>query len=534
MKSLNEILFEGAFDYAAGGYDLGSTIEKDSTKNILETYGNGNYKVTFLKDGSCKIKGRLIISKYPGESLNIKCKEFNGRLTIENCPNLTSLKGGLFDNSVVFKGSLTINQCPSLESLDGIPSMIDGDLTITNCKKIKDFGSCDAVLGGVMWMNNGKKYTPEQIAQKISVVCPILCSTENIESNIEESMIDESLNNPWLQKLADQLKKYPYNDAHSWQEPNYRYTNIDDIFYNRTMGKRIYSEIDSNQVYEFDLKNADEKKEFDKILFATYNSRGNTTGMEADMILVFDKSINAFVWGVGEKCNIRGYQGQVVRYFTLPHKDKSTYSNEFIYKTEVRDKFNKLSHNEIAIVISTNTETGVNARNQMMRDRASARLGSITPGDAEQYADIAKENIRRYKQIIATNRAKKKNDKYEKLSNDVDSIMQRAFKLSNDVIKNPKKYDGQKYSLTNFFNWLRDEQRINPNYKPWKSGGGSPYYGDNGLMYCFRNFIDYYMDVFGKDESAVRTSDTEYLEKAAERLQKAIDTADAKLKQFGF
>ena len=400
MKDLTEILSEGAFDYAEGGLDLGAGVEKDSTANFLSTYGKGNYKVLYLKDGSCKITGRLLISKCPDEAIYIKCKEFKGRLTIENCPNLKSLKNGLFDKMYVFKGSIAINQCPSLESLEGLPSMIDGDLDITNCKKLKDFGSVESVLGSVMWMNNGKRYTEDQIKSKLSVIQEIMCSEEDVEANIEESLVNESFNNPWLQKLAAQLKKYPYDASRSWENPKLYNLKMDDLFYNVGSGRRVLSEISGDEVLVFNPRNPDEKKEMDKIIYTTYSARSDASGFIADLMLVFDKKLNAFTWGVGYRGKVRGNQSEMVKYFKLPNSENDRHEPDMIYKTDVRRMFDNLAANEIVIAIGKFGGTGVSARWDVMSNRDKARQGMIRPGDAEQYQRVFHKEKCRHKQIF--------------------------------------------------------------------------------------------------------------------------------------
>ena len=142
MKTLKDILVEGLFDMA-DMEGLNKEIDKDIQKAFLSQC-KGKYNIINFKDGSCRINGKLIIT---GKEINdgylreFKCRDFNGALIIENCPNLTSLKDSFLSKIIVFKGSLTINQCPALESLDGIPQMIDKDLTVSiipGCRNLQN------------------------------------------------------------------------------------------------------------------------------------------------------------------------------------------------------------------------------------------------------------------------------------------------------------------------------------------------------------------------------------------------------------
>ena len=217
MKTIKEIskniipLTEGIFDID-GDDRLNKSIESDSTKAFLDSC-KGNFTPVFFKDGSVRINGKLIISKLNTDKIYFNCKDFHGTLIIENCPKLETLEGSFLEKIAVFDGSITINQCPSLISIKGLPGLIKGSLSITNCKKLKSIDGIDSVFGNLYWSGNGKKYTQDTLREKISVIKNIFCGVDGVDANVNEGFVNEAFNNQWLQKLASQLKKYPYKET---------------------------------------------------------------------------------------------------------------------------------------------------------------------------------------------------------------------------------------------------------------------------------------------------------------------------------
>ena len=60
------------------------------------------------------------------------------------------------------------------------------------------------------------------------------------------------------------------------------------------------------------------------------------------------------------------------------------------------------------------------------------------------------------------------------------------------------------------------------------------YYGDNGLMLKFKNFIGAYMNCFGDNYRDPNKTDYDELEKCVKNLKLSLEVADRKLKEFGF
>ncbi len=552
MKSFIKILqnitplSEGLFDME-GGDRLEKGVEKDLNDMFLKSC-KGDFKTVYFKDGSVRVNGKLIISHTDIERININCKDFHGKLIIENCPKLVGFEGSFLEKFAVFDGSITINQCPSLVSLKGLPGLIKGDLSVTNCKKLKSIDGVDSVFGNLYWNGNGKKYTEEEIKGRTSVIKKIFCGEEEIVANIEESFINEAFNNQWLQRLALQLKKYPYKTS-SWKT-DYKevdkYNTVQDLFadYGRTSIRsggrigRVLDKISNEDIDVYDMSNDADKKDLSKAIYSSY-SLNDKNG--SDLILVFNEDLGEFVKAYGYTSRLRGSQKDTVVCVSLPHKDGyyREYKSTHLTKTEVKDSLLKLGVGYTVVVINSGESTGTStdARYKLRTDRLNAQKGVINPGDVEQYKEIAKANLKRYKDLLAQMRLnRKKEDEtsgYDKIIDEYEKIQLRVIKLVRGITKNPKSFNS--YEIEGFLQWLKDEQRRNPNFR-WNSKSSGPqYYGEYGLMYYFKSFMNRYMECFGNSyKSSVDASDYKYLESATESLKKAINTADQKLKKFGF
>lgn len=553
MKSFKEIsqniipLSEGMFDMQ-GEDRLAKGVEKDLTEMFLKTC-KGDFKPVFFKDGSCRINGKLIISRLTTDKIYLNCKDFHGKLIIENCPNLTTLQGSFLEKMVVFDGSITINQCPELVSVMGLPGLIKGDLSITNCKKLKSYEGIDMVYGNFYWQGNGKKYTPEQLKDKVHVIKKIFCSGEEIEADINESMISEAFNNPWLQRLAAQFKKYPYKE-YSWGDNNPdKFNTIDRLFdrYSRVshLHSRLLDKISNEDIDVYDMGSEKDKKELSKAFYDAYNAQN---GNAADIMLVYNEEIEEFVGCFGAVVKNRGAQNAGVEWVIFPHKAPSDSSwdkhsgemkTSWYTKTDAKNKLLNYGNGYTVVVINTGEDTGTSwdERSKIKQDRINSQEGMITPGDEEQYKKIAAANMKRYKDLVAQLRlSRKKSDEsagYDKIIDEYEKINNRIIKLVRAIAKNPGSFN--KYEVTGFLNWVRDEQRRNPNYKYWQKNSGPSYYGEYGLMYYFRLFMDDYMSCFGGGyyKSSPDNADYQALERSSKNMKAILQVADKKLTKFG-
>ena len=545
MKSFSELshniysLTESLFDYD-NEKGVEQAIEKDSIEAFLASC-SGRCAVQHMKDGSVKVSGKLVVKDIKEKRLIFNCKEFKGQLIIENCPNLETLEGSFLEKITIFDGSITLNQCPSLVSIKGIPALVKGDVSITNCKKLKDFGTLDSVFGNLYWEHNGKKYTEEQISKLVHVLKKVFCSVEDQEANLIEGEVNEAFNNPWLQRLAKQLKRYPYKDW-SWQEDSEKkYNDVDTIFkqYGRSYSNyhgRFLDKISNSDIDVYDMGN---KKDHDAVGKAFYDAYSQKNQKGSDIMFVFDENLGEFIGGFGHAVKPRGYDSEVIEFFYIPNKGNNSgakISGRYFGKSIAREKLLSYGEGYTIVVINTGVDTGTGGdeRYDLQQKRTESREGMINPGDVDQYKTIAAQNIKRYKEIIAQNKANaKKNDaSYDKMIDKFESIMMRVLKLTRLITKDPKSYN--RWDVNNFITWVRDEQRRNPTYRYGSHRGGPEYYGEYGLMYRFKQYVDAYMGCFGNSyKLQPDKSDYDQLEQYSNLLQNNIELADKKLKSFG-
>ena len=403
MKSFIEIskniasLSEGLFD-VEGDVRLGKEIEKDSTRAFLNSC-KGNFTPVYFKDGSVRVNGKLIITGLSTDKIYFNCRDFHGKLIIENCTKLETLEGSFLEKFAVFDGSITINQCPSLTTLKGIPGLIKGDLSITNCKKLKSCEGIESVFGNLYWSGNGKKYDIDTLKEKTRVIKKIFCSCEDIDASITEGLVNEALNNPWLQKLAAQLKKYPYKE-YSWHDddPN-KYNKISDIFkygkFSYASAGRIFDKITMDDIDVYDMGDEKDKKDLAKAFYNTY-SANVVNG--ADIILIYNEDLGEFIGGFGGTRKVRGVQNEGIDWINIPYK--GAYNNKAglgsnYTKTEAKEKLLRYGTGYTVVVINSGRNTGTSSADHynLSKERKDSQEGVINPGDAEQYKKIAAANI---------------------------------------------------------------------------------------------------------------------------------------------
>jgi len=506
MKDLKTLLNEGVFD-AVTDDEVAKLVNGDIINNFFEKYTSGRFTKVIFKDGSVRITGSIFINKYDKETLPIKIRDFKGSINIDDCPNLKSV-GDTFKNTICLHGSLTINKCPKFDSLEGVPAIIDKDLIISNCKSLKNIrGGAETVFGNFIWVNNGKKYTKEQIEKVIKVYKRIDCSEKTFDEILDESVVNEDLNNVWLQKLTKQLKKYPVTV--SWWNDEVRAKKLKEI-----LPDAFFDRLTAKDIDVLDLKDKTD-------LAAAYRAikTSNALIIYNDTEDRFDAIITYTEGGSGSLTYLPG--GAALPGYYSTRNTPTTYSG-------IKDD---ISH----LAVSTKSDYKILALNfpkdmwkelaSLRGDRSRSKEGMINPGDAEQYEKIAKENRQRYKNELAKLRANKERDRYASVDDDIEDIMNRVFKLTRDAKRNPGKYS--KYDVSRIIEMIYDKATYERGHT----------YGDYGLLYRFDNFNKVFETCFGKNgayNSNPTKSDFDSLNKSLEGLKKYIVKCDEKLRAMGF
>lgn len=496
MRNLKEMIIESLLDDED---DIISGADNKLLDDWLKKYTSGDYKCRFLKDGTLKITGNIIIKGFNDEKLphNLKISQMKGNFSIEKCPNLRNIEG-VFGDGVFIEGNFTISNCNNFDSLIGCPSNVFGQISIVSNPKLKSLeGLPSWNMGNIYIMKNGKKFTQNQInAIQNSGVGgsprkKIFCSCEDDENIIEEGLILEAFNEPHLIELDYQIKN-TLKDINAVQKSNelnnsingrYQFSRLESAYKNgkefiRTLMSRTklpWNELDSSQVTEYDRVDAKVLTKLRKIVVKSNNN--------VSFVLLKDLNGNYnYVYNRDEKaiaciefnkdlilqCIKDGYiPPEVSDLFWWHHKSN----------IEIIDIFKKA----FSVVI---IEVDYNDRSEVLSKRGKrmdSRVGMIT-NTPEQNLEIARENLNRYKKIIAQNKVN--NDpELEQLGAQVEKIMMESMKISQKAITNPSKYDAYKVGA------LLDRINSKQSYERGQS------HGYDGLLRIYRDLISTSMSI---------------------------------------
>lgn len=222
MKSIKNIVTAGEF-------------EKESPANIdkwIKKNSKGSFKLLYLKCGHIKLtRGHIILSTNETHFPDyIRFATVRGDISIENCPNLTNIRG-LFCQELPIEGSLDISNCPKLESLEGLSFLIAKNLTLVSCPSLKVSGNTPIHVMGNTYVNKcGRRWTGDNFTGK--------------DPQITESLVlNEELNEPHLLKLANQLRK-----DKSWS-PYYKIFNDNDMEWKEILPSAVreYTDVDDER-----------------------------------------------------------------------------------------------------------------------------------------------------------------------------------------------------------------------------------------------------------------------------------------------
>ena len=168
----------------------------------------GNYKMNWDK------------SVYDGP----KIKRVHGNFSIYKS-NLESLEN-IFDVDSEIEGTVTIEDNPNLVSLKGLPNTLRS-ITITGNKKLKDIDTLLNVSGNAFVSKNGKKFTRDELSTKMNVYKNIFCSIEPYDILVEAEMIMEAFKAPQLKVIYDALKEVSKNVDKTYRMSFSRITQIE-------------------------------------------------------------------------------------------------------------------------------------------------------------------------------------------------------------------------------------------------------------------------------------------------------------------
>ena len=467
MKSIYDIIKEGLLDDEDVWMDR---IEKNVGESWFEENAQGNFKIKNKKSSlGPTLVGKVIIDGFQGETLPIQIWTIKGDLYINNCPNLKTLNGFFGERPISIEGGLYIENCPNLENLNGLPPIVD-DFSLVGNKKIKSLeGAPKHVFGNCYIVKNGKRFSEEYIRSMIEISQRVVCSEDEIEANITEA-----LNEPHLLELAEYLKSKGTS-------------------FKKILGDEFRMSLDKItskdvEVYRWPKNIDDGVKAANQIISGRKN--GFVVLMNAeneyDYIIYGKNLINLDRWS----------------YFGSSYMTKST------------NLINKCKNaHEIIVFYSNGFET-----QNLKWERINARIGMITNTE-EQNRQIARENVERYKKLVAKMRADKDKD-FEEIDKQVENIVMRVLKASQISHRDPNKIDSYKISSLN--EWIYDQTR-------WDSRSHNTY-GKDGLLRVYSKYTEYFQDV--RKGSAYDYQIRE-LKSCKEKLIDIIKKIDTELKLLG-
>lgn len=469
MKDLFDSIKESLLDDTD---DFLSKMDKVVGGAWFEKNAKGNFKIKDKKSSiGCTIVGDIVFDKYDGEEIPVQAwKVQKGSVYFTNCPNLKSVRGFFGEYPGTLDGGLFIENCPNLESLDGCPTVV-GDFSCINNRKIKSLeGAPKHVFGNCYIMKNGKKFTEEYIRSMIEVTDRIDCNEEDIEANINEAFIE-----PHLLKLAEYLKTQKSN-------------------FNRLFGNRAgiaFDKITSKDVQTFRYpRNID-----DGVKAANQIISGKASGF----VVILDKQdkFEMLIYGKNYINLSSGYS------FGRHGCAKST------------ELLDICRHAGEIMVFKSSQDFQTWG---LQSDRRESREGMITNTE-DQNRKIAKENIERYKKIVAQNRANKDKD-FEEIDKQVESIIMRVLKASQISHRDPSKISA--YQVSRLNEWIYDERK-------WDSKSHNAY-GKDGLLRVYSKYTEYFQNVRNGN---AHNFQIDGLKECKEKLIDIIKKIEDELKSLG-
>ena len=186
------------------------------------------------------------------------------------------------------------------------------------------------------------------------------------------------------------------------------------------------------------------------------------------------------------------------------------------------------------IIYSLDKDVEMN-RFEVSRDRLRSREGMVVRYKDEQgrswnsfqdYAEycesVAKENVKRYKEILAKNRAKKDKD-IEILSARVQDLLNRVLKVSTDLAAGTLEVSGSEYRLSILLDYFYSQ-------KTFTTGHAS---GDDGILVLLSNYIKSKLEILqGKSSYNDIDYQTKLLENTKNRLEDKCRYVEMKLNEY--
>lgn len=448
-------------------------------------------------------------TKYTGTPI----KRLTGTLAISGCA-IESLEG-LFLPDCEIEGSLTIEDCPNLVSLKGCPLSCK-TLTITGCKKLKNIDVTPVVSGNVYLSDNGKRFKEEKLRENPKffcgkkVFCSTLFDTENLINEGTLEFVCEAFKAPQLKVLADALN--------SIKDPSVK------LDIRKFMASVELDKIKSSQVYEYDLNQ--------EMKTAITAAKQYHTGKRSGFFFTMDDQGNVLYIFHGKRyLRVNDRWGKIDNWTSFT--DTNASGIESIISGASTLVIVDVNGMEAAWKIHKDREEARNGAIAMMRgsERTGKSNGNywddrdnkIDAKHVRYYQQIANENRERYKQMIAKIKAERaiKTNNFEKLKNQIDNLFQRYTALLSKILKDPSKYSSY------------DVEFLNDKFKIARMSGQRryQYISEDGLLVAIEKYFQLMISANSKTGSS-RLQIDEDIKRYEEAIQRNIDIVDHRLKEL--
>lgn len=479
MKHINDILNESLLDD-----NLETSTDIAVTKIWVEQYVKCDGKIMFLKNGTVKFTGDTLIKGFDGDVFpdSFIVSEVNGDFKIEKCNNIKNING-LFKAYSDVNGDFVISNCPKIESIAGGPMTVKGNLSFTGNKSLKSLeGMPMFVYETIYIMKNGKRFTEKDVQKHTQVPQRIICS---IEEEVNESIVNEALNEPHLLELVKQIK----NNNGTVRD------------YLLPMNIEL-DQLDSSNVKEFTKVDTKAVKAASEIV---RGAGADTFGFvilvnhDNEYVAIIDN--NKFCKPIKKSWTPMGYysfSGGTLSYTECMNNIKNSYS---------------------IIVVKWDFAMRNNFYTKRS-DRRSSKEGMIL-NTAMQNEEIARANRERYIKLAAQIKAQRDRD-FEKIDEEVEKVINEVLKVSQKAKRNPEKYDS--YQVRRLNALIYGEQQW-VGFKSSKSG----YSGEDGLLVIYARFTESYMDVV---KNGGANYDRTNINKLKTLIREKLDKIKNRLKDF--
>lgn len=463
-------------------------LEKSQDKELIGEWFKenvkGKYKIVVLKNNTVKVWGDILIKDYKEDNFPYTISFMSGNISIEKCPNITSING-LFTDLMTVEGSLIINNCPKLTSLEGCPMIVHGTLSLTGNSSLKSLeGAPEIVHGTTYVMKNGKRFSKEQIEKYVKMPRRIVCSIED-EDVLVEGLVNEALNEPHLLELVDRMK---------------------------ACGMDVRTKLFNWIEIEWDTIDSSNVTEYDKIDNKVLTICRNILSGRGDRGIILLRNPR------DEYQYIISYRKDIL---AIRDYSQDRWSRGMWIDTTTTELIEYIKKADSIVVITLDSDA-MRRRNQKRISRGEARLGMVknTP---EYYEEVARENRERYKKILAQNRVNGSDKEFEKIDKEIDDILTKVMQMTRDLRKNFKPNNaGTNYHFD--ISKIEELNRQIYDQRQWNhSKSGGYYSGEHGLLVLYNYYTTCTLRVKNSGDTYYEREARKYKEQL---LQKIKDLKD--------